>query len=161
MTANNEVVKRGVASILYTPSFRHTEFSEIQRHKKSRGNYAPVSNLTFTNYCRSFLPRNCLNLLTTPVARFRNNRSVVAVPLTFEGTVAASVSGGGRGLATVMIVRIGGLCPRERRRRSSHHHHGRHKGRHQQQTYALNHAVYPFLTTSPQRFSSQAVSGRM
>jgi hypothetical protein len=60
-----------------------------------------------------------------------------------------------------MIVRMGGLCPRERRRRSSHHHHGRHKGRHQQQTYALNHAFCPFLSTSTQRFSSQAVSGRM
>jgi hypothetical protein len=30
MTANNEVVKRGVASILYTPSRREGSFSETR-----------------------------------------------------------------------------------------------------------------------------------
>src|SRR5215203_3952743 len=38
---------------------------------------------------------------------------------------------------------VSGEC----RSRSSHHHHGRHKGRHQQQTDALNHAIsFPYYT---------------
>src|SRR5215204_618267 len=47
-------------------------------------------------------------------------------------------------LCTALLYGIG-LANSERRSRSSHHHHGRHKGRHHQQTNALNHAIsFPY-----------------
>src|SRR5215212_1058538 len=79
----------------------------------------------------------CIHITAT--ARARVHYLAASVRLYRGSTVRVPI--------LALRVGVGGAssCIGERRSSRSHHHHGRHKGRHHQQTNALNHAIsFPY-----------------